>query len=129
MATTSLADHRHQSTTRAERALELYRTRRHDIRRVGEDLYLVPSCSGHGFYAVTYGGDVEACDCPDHAHHPERACKHILAVGILRAKRRGATARRLAALEERYRHELFAEDEERQELEDHVLRLRRRLSH
>ena len=113
-------------SSRAERALELYRTRRHEIRRVGGDLYLVPSCSGRGFYAVTYGGDVEACDCPDHAHHPERACKHILAVGVHRAKRRGTTLRNLTALEESYRHELMDEDE-RQELRDRVLRLRRRL--
>jgi len=34
---------------------------------------------------------------------------------------------RLARLEERYRHELM-DDEERQELRDRILRLRRRLS-
>jgi hypothetical protein len=49
-----------------------------------------------------------------------------LAVGILRAKRRGATLRSLSALEEQLVHELL-EDEERQELRDRVLRLRRRL--
>jgi hypothetical protein len=42
------------------------------------------------------------------------------------AKRRGATIRALAALEESYRHELL-DDEERQHLRDRVLRLRWRL--
>jgi hypothetical protein len=36
--------------------------------------------------------------------------------------------KKLAKLEERYRHELM-DDEQRQELRDRVLRLRRRLSH
>jgi hypothetical protein len=43
-------------------------------------------------------------------------CKHILAVGILNAKRRGATARRL---DERYRHELM-DDEERLQLRERL---------
>ena len=115
-----------ERSSRAERALELYRNHGRDIERVARDLYLVPSCSGRGFYAVTYGGDVEACDCPDHAHHPDGACKHILAVGILRAKRRGASVRALTALEDELAHELM-DDVERQELRDRVLRLRRRL--
>jgi hypothetical protein len=51
---------------------------------------------------------------------------HLMAVGISVAKRRGATARRLAALEERLAHE-FMGDEERQELCDRVLRARRSL--
>jgi hypothetical protein len=38
-----------------------------------------------------------------------------------------STAEKLAKLEERYRHELM-DDEERQELRDRVLKLRRRLS-
>lgn len=42
----------------------------------------------------------------------DELCKHILAVGVLRAKRRGAPARRLAAFEDRIRHELL-DDEER----------------
>jgi uncharacterized Zn finger protein len=112
--------------SRAERALELYRTHGRDIELLAPDVYLVPSCAGEGQlrYRVHYGE--ESCTCPDHAHHPERACKHILAVGILNAKRRGATVRALAALEESYRHQLVP-DEERQELRDRVLRLRRRL--
>jgi hypothetical protein len=124
MANTSLADHRHQSTTRAERALELYNARGRDIERIAPNLYLVPSCSGEGTYRVDY--EAETCSCPDHEIRGE-VCKHILAVGILRAKRRGATLRSLTALEDQLAHELM-DDEERQELRDRVLRLRRRLA-
>jgi hypothetical protein len=73
--------------TRELRALELYRTRGHEIRQAspGEDLYLVPSCTGRGFYSVDYRE--ETCDCPDFTHRREN-CKHIQAVGVLVAKRR-----------------------------------------
>jgi hypothetical protein len=111
-------------STRETRALDLYRHHGRDIERVAPDVYLVPSGSSEGTYRVDYAA--ESCSCPDHAHHPERACKHILAVGILNAKRRGATLRSLAALEESYRHELM-DDEERQELRGRIIRLRRQL--
>jgi hypothetical protein len=73
--------------TRELRALELYRTRGHEIRQAGQDLYLVPSCSeaSRGFYSVDYRE--ETCDCPDHEIRGEN-CKHILAVGIYHAKHR-----------------------------------------
>ncbi len=73
--------------TREHGALELYRTRGHEIRKAspGQDLYLVPSCTGRGFYSVDYGE--ETCDCADFTHRREN-CKHILAVGVLVAKRR-----------------------------------------
>jgi len=131
VATTSLAQPAHDSRSethnaRAERALQIYRTRGREIRRAGEDLYLVPSCTGQGFYCVEYG-EREACDCPDRAYHPELPCKHILCVGVAHAKRRGATARRLAALEERYRHEDL-DIGERMELRASIVRLRRKRS-
>jgi hypothetical protein len=71
--------------TRELRALELYRTRGHEIRQADQDLYLVPSCTGRGFYSVDYRE--ETCDCSDFLHRGEN-CKHILAVGVLVAKRR-----------------------------------------
>ena len=71
--------------TRELRALELYRTRGHEIHQTAEDLYLVPSCTGRGFYSVDYRE--ETCDCPDFTHRREN-CKHILAVGVHVAKRR-----------------------------------------
>jgi hypothetical protein len=110
-------------STRETRALDLYRHHGRDIERISPDVYLVPSCSGEGTYRVDYAA--ESCSCPDHEIRGE-ACKHVLAVGILRAKRRGATVRALAALEESYRHELM-DEEQRQEVRDRVLRLRRRL--
>jgi SWIM zinc finger len=74
-------------STREQRALALYRTRGHEIRQAnaGEDLYLVPSCAGRAFYSVDYAE--ETCDCPDFLRRHEN-CKHILAVGVLVAKRR-----------------------------------------
>ncbi len=110
--------------TRELRALELYRERGAEIVRTGPNTYEVPSCTGRGTYAVDY--ERETCDCPDARRHPELSCKHLLAVAVCRAKRRGATARRLAALEERSRSEILDVDV-RLEVLDEVLRLRRRL--
>jgi hypothetical protein len=112
-------------STRELRALELYRTRRHDIERISPHVYLVPSCSGEGFYAVTYGGEAESCECKDFEFG--HVCKHLFAVGIMHAKRRGAAVHARDALGDQLQHELM-DDEERQELRDRVLRLRRRLS-
>jgi predicted nucleic acid-binding Zn finger protein len=81
----TIAQPRTVPNTRELRALELYRTRGHEMRHVGEDLYLVPSCTGRGFYSVDYRE--ETCDCPDFLRRGEN-CKHILAVGVHVAKRR-----------------------------------------
>jgi len=110
--------------TRESRALALYRTRGAEIVRTGPWTYEVPSCSGRGSYAVNY--EAESCDCPDARRHPELNCKHVLAVAVKRAKRRGASARRLAALSERHDHELM-DEAERCELLDEIRGLRRRL--
>ena len=48
-------------------------------------VYLVPS-SGEYPYTVDYAS--ETCTCPDHTRR-EVACKHLYAVGISRAARRG----------------------------------------
>ncbi len=85
MATTSLAQPAHPSTREA-RALELYRTRGHEIHRFGTGLYRVPSCSAGGYYTVDYLE--ETCTCPDFLHGRRENCKHLLAVGILKASRR-----------------------------------------
>jgi predicted nucleic acid-binding Zn finger protein len=114
------------ANARAERALELYRHHGRKIVRLAENVYRVPSQDGERSYDVVYG-EREECVCPDFEFHGGSfACKHILAVGISVAKRRGATVRALARLEESYRHELM-DEEQRQELRDRVLRLRRRL--
>src|SRR5215211_8062500 len=85
MTTTTTIPETARTDTRERRGLELYRTRGHEIHQAGEDLYLVPSCTGRGFYSVDYR--VETCDCPDFLRRREN-CKHILAVGVHVAKRR-----------------------------------------
>jgi predicted nucleic acid-binding Zn finger protein len=114
--------------TRAERALRLFEEHGSEIERIASeaDVYFVPSeaRTGSSCYRVDY--ENETCSCPDFAFGHGRACKHILAVGILNAKRRGASVRALAALEEDLAHELL-DDEERQELRDRIICLRRRL--
>jgi hypothetical protein len=79
-------------STREDRALELYRTRRNDIEPIAPDIYLVPSCSGEGAYRVRYGTR-ESCECPDFAFGHGRACKHLLVIGIMHAARRGGCVR------------------------------------
>jgi hypothetical protein len=81
----TIAQSRTAPKPRELRALELYRTRGHEIHQTAEDLYLVPSCRGGGFYSVDYRE--ETCDCPDHEIRQEN-CKHILALGIAIAKGR-----------------------------------------
>lgn len=83
--------------TRETRALELFRARGREISLVASDVYLVPSCFGERTYRVDYAE--ETCECPDFTiPRPGREagapCKHVYAVGILRAKRRGQSARR-----------------------------------
>ncbi len=78
--------------TRADRGLELYRERGHEIESIGHGRYEVPGCSG-GSYTVdlaVFGGE-ETCSCPD--RHREYSCKHLVAATIFRAKSR-AKARR-----------------------------------
>ncbi len=111
--------------TREVRALRLYRERRQEIVVIARDTYEVPSQDGTRLYTIVYGGEVESCTCADHTYR-SLACVHLLAVGVCRAKRRGATARRLAALEEQYRHELMG-PEERLELRETIVRLSRKL--
>ena len=73
--------------TRETRALALYRERADEIECIAPDVYLVPACSARGgFYKVDY--EAETCSCPDAEFHPEASCKHILCVGVLRAKHR-----------------------------------------
>jgi SWIM zinc finger len=84
MATTDSSAPAHPSTREA-RGLELYR--RGGIERIARDVYRVPSCSGSGSYDVLYG-EREECSCPDYLYGNGRACKHLLAVGIMHAAKR-----------------------------------------
>ncbi len=110
--------------TRESRALALYRARGREIERIAPDVYLVPSCTGEHTYRVDLAD--ESCSCPDALRHPDLNCKHLLAVCVKRAKRRGAAARRLAALEDRYERQDLDADQ-RLELLDEIRALRRRV--
>lgn len=77
-------------TTRELRGLRLYRERGEEITRVYPHAYLVPSCSGKETYLVRL--DRGTCECPDHARHPERTCKHLAAATIKAAKGRRRVA-------------------------------------
>jgi hypothetical protein len=98
MATTSIRTSTPEVTpnSRAERALALYQERGHEIEYVGFDHWRVPatrkdSSLASDFYTVLYG-EHEACSCKDYQFgRGKRACKHLLAVGILHAKRRRLT--------------------------------------
>ncbi len=72
--------------SRELRALALVQARGNEIVRTGPWTYLVPSCTGTGSWAVNYRR--ESCDCSDYERRGV-ACKHVYAVGIHRAKRRG----------------------------------------
>jgi hypothetical protein len=77
------------TNTRAERALKLFEERGHLIRAVAADTFEVPSCGmASKRYIVRYGGEVESCSCKDFEFGYGRACKHLLAVGIMHAARR-----------------------------------------
>jgi hypothetical protein len=86
-------------TALERRALALFEERGHLIRSLGGERFEVPSSSMDGRrYSVRYGGLVEGCNCPDHSYHPERACKHLLCVGIAHATRRsGVRVRTISA--------------------------------
>ncbi len=91
MATIESSASAHE-TTRELRALALYREHHADIVHVGDEAYLVPSGTHPGaFYRVVYRH--ESCSCPDATYHRGLCCKHVLMVGIHRAKTRARTAR------------------------------------
>ena len=73
----TIAQPRTVPNTRELRALQLYRTRGHEIRQVDEDLYLVPELHGSGLHSVDYRKGLRL---PRLRTAGEG--KHILAVGV-----------------------------------------------
>ncbi len=124
MAKAILANAPHRDT-RELRALELYRTRGHEIVCVVDDLYLVPSQDGERVYRVVYG-EAESCSCPDHEHRGVN-CVHIYAVGISLAKRRRP---RPCSCNDGWvtMGQIVADPETGEEVEEHALYLCRRCS-
>jgi hypothetical protein len=126
--------------SRGRRAWDLYLSRHQRIQHIGEDSYSVPG-SGSKHYRVRYGAGVEGCECVDFSVHGGQVpCRHLITTGLMfAARRREPKARTISVasdpfaagasagsskLKERLRHELM-DDEERQELRDRVLRLRK----
>ena len=110
---------------RAARGLELFEARGSEIRRTSPNTYLVPGHDPRGGYVVNYSR--ETCECRDFEFSGLGACKHLFAVGALRAARRSEAADYLAGLEDRARNEDMDPDE-RLELLDRIRRGRRFLS-
>jgi predicted nucleic acid-binding Zn finger protein len=81
-------------TTRLERGVRLFAERGAEITRTTGGTYRVPSCTGESSYHV-YLGEVTTCSCPDNgrAKSDGEYCKHIVAAGIVAAKRRAAKRR------------------------------------
>jgi hypothetical protein len=75
------------TTTRLQRGLALGRERFEEITRVAPWTWSVPSCSGHGAYAVDLkaAGGLATCSCADRTPSPEE-CKHVSAARYVKAK-------------------------------------------
>ena len=110
---------------RADRCLALYENRGDQIRKTSASTYLVPGSDPRGGYVVNYSR--ETCECRDYEHSGLGVCKHLFAVGALRAARRRSAVEHLARLEdEAARDDLDAD--ERLELLDRIRRGRRFIS-
>ncbi len=74
---------------RAERGWDLHLAERQLITKTSEDTYTVPSCTTNERYTVRYGDELEDCTCTDFGMHGGKlACKHLVAVALLYARRR-----------------------------------------
>ena len=112
-------------SARMRRGFELHEARGHEIRKTSASTYLVPGSRPGGGYVVDYRA--ETCECRDFEYSALRVCKHLAAVGCLRAARRADVVGYLAALEDRAAHEDMDPDE-RGELLDRIRRGRRFLA-
>jgi hypothetical protein len=110
---------------RADRGLALYEARGDEIRKTSASTYLVPGSDSRGGYVVNYSR--ERCECRDYEHSGLGVCKHLFAIGALRAARRRSAAEHLASLEDQARNEDMDPDE-RRELLDRIRRGRRFIS-
>jgi hypothetical protein len=75
-------------STRIERGIVLWTTRRDEIRRISDDVYSVPSCTNDDRYTVWT--DLKACNCPDHPRAKAQGfrCKHYHAAILAKQHRR-----------------------------------------
>ncbi len=87
MANTSLAGSPQETTTRAERGVEVFEERYNEIEHVGGDTWSVPSSNLlTGTYLVRLG-DNPSCECADYTYR-QRTCKHIAAAQLAESKSR-----------------------------------------
>ena len=77
-----------RDNTRVERGIQLWLTRRDEIKRVKADVYRVPSCTSDEEYLVWI--DLKACSCPDHPRAKAQGmrCKHYVAASLAKMHRR-----------------------------------------
>lgn len=75
-------------STRTERGILLWITRRDEIKRVKAHVYRVPSCTSDEEYIVWT--DLKACNCPDHPRAKAQGlrCKHVVAASLTMHHRR-----------------------------------------
>ena len=123
--TTTATDEAAALRKRADRGLALFENRGDQIRKTSASTYLVPGSDPRDGYVVNYAR--ETCECRDFEHSGLGVCKHLFAVGALRAARRRSAVEHLAALEDQVRNEDLDPDE-RGELLDRIRRGRRFLS-
>ena len=75
-------------TTRVERGIQLWLTRRHEFERVKANTWRIPSCTSPERYLVwlEYGN----CSCPDSKRAKEMGvrCKHVIAAKLASQHRR-----------------------------------------
>ena len=81
--------------------------------------YLAPGSDPRGGYVVNYAR--ETCECRDFEHSGLGVCKHLFAVGALRAARRRSAVEHLARLEDEARN-ADTDPDERLELLDRIRR-------
>ncbi len=85
MASTSLPQP--PTDSREARGLRLAELHFEEIHPVSPGVWSVPSCSGENTYLLRLRHG--SCSCPDARRHPKLSCKHVLAVALCFAKRRG----------------------------------------
>ncbi len=87
MANTILAGSPQETTTRAERGVEILEDRYNEVEHMGGDTWSVPSSNLlTGTYHVRLG-DAPTCECADFTYR-HRECKHIAAAQLAESKSR-----------------------------------------
>ena len=66
-----------------EQRAKIILSREHAIRKVNNNIYLVQSQTGYGWYKVQWNGKEWACNCPDYVKNSHIGpCKHLIALKI-----------------------------------------------